>query len=100
MSVPAPGVFRAQNGQILLIGKTIGRIVHKPAVVVDSQSADSWDSVSSPKTGNSIDHRRLKLRLGAHLKGEDTLSGLFSKQLVRKHINYKELLARLFTLQN
>ena len=37
---------------------------------------------------------------GAHLEGGDTLSGSFSKRLMREHINHKELLAVLFTLQN
>ena len=44
--------------------ETIGRIDHKPSVVVDPQSPDSRNSVSSPKTRNTVDHRRLKLRLG------------------------------------
>ena len=34
-------------------------------MVVDPQSPDSRNPVSSPKTGNSVDHRRLKLRLGS-----------------------------------
>ena len=91
--------MRTEEGSIVSMGKTIGGIDRKPCVVVDPESSDSRDSVSSPKPSFQITTDVSNSGWGAHTDDGDTLSGSFSTRLVKEHINHKELLAVLFTLK-